>query len=367
MKKMVYILPVCADKSISPTLGVYKKVLAQIKGFKANDIDVELYEGEILPKYLRALPFSTTSIDWNSAPINEDVDAVYIRYTFFDFQLLKFCAKIKRKWPKIKIIIELPTYPYDKEYSLKSIKTIRDFTYRKFMHLFIDRYATYSNDTVIFKTKTIKIMNGIDFDNVLQKSASDNLLKGNDIEMCCVANFAFWHGLDRIVNGLVEYYSEPKDRIINLHMVGNSNDTSEQLKELLKNTNAEKHVIWEGSLNGASLDNIYNKCNLAIECLGIFRKDIHLSSSLKSREYLAKGLPFIFSGKVDIIPNDFPFCKEFPEVETSIPMDEVVAFFDDVYGNMREKEVNKYLREFAIDKCSIEKMVEPIVEYILNG
>lgn len=70
----------------------------------------------------------------------------------------------------MKIILEIPTYPYDGEKinhtGIKKKKYWIEKKYRKSLYKYVDRVVTFSEDDEIFGIKTIKISNGIDLETI---------------------------------------------------------------------------------------------------------------------------------------------------------------------------------------------------------
>ena len=73
---------------------------------------------------------------------------------------LKFLKKIN-----LKVILEIPTYPYDGEVK-DNFFTKWDKKYRKELHKYVDKGVTYSNDKKIWGITCINISNGIDLDEI---------------------------------------------------------------------------------------------------------------------------------------------------------------------------------------------------------
>ena len=122
-----------------------------------------------------------------------------------------------------------------------------------------------------------------------------------------------------------------------------------------------KHVMFHGVKTGLALDEIYNQCDIGIEVLGGHRKGIALSSSLKSREYAAKGLPFVTSCYIDVF-DDMDFVLKFPADETPINMEAVVTFYDKIYKNKDRQAVINRIRNQSKEKCDIYQTMIPILK-----
>ena len=106
---------------------------------------------------------------------------------------IHFLQKLKRQG--IKVIMEIPTYPYDQEYN--------GFSYKEQMELKIDqlfrrslakrlfRICTFSDYDFIFGAQTIKISNGIDFSTIpLKQTLRKHPFPFNLIG---VAEVHYWH------------------------------------------------------------------------------------------------------------------------------------------------------------------------------
>ena len=374
MKKGIYIFRTnYKEESDLEASGVYKKIQDQCKVLREFfQVDLEIINGygataksSFIDAFYKRLPFTPILEKWKYSDKYSEVDFLYMRRVIHDRSLLKFLREIKKNNEKTKIIYELPTYPYDRE--LKGFKNVpyilKDKINRSRLHKYVDRIVTFSNDTVIFNVPTIRITNGIDFVSTKKRKLRT---VNHDINVIAVAVFSFWHGYDRFLRGMGQYYAAGGKRNILLHMVGDGVSMNEY-KEIVEKYEIEDKVIFYGQKSGKELDKIYNISNIALECLGSHRKGISISSSLKSREYGAKGLPIITSNKIDYIPDDYKYQLRVPDDESTINMEQVIYFFDRIYQTEGDfEEVNKKIREFAEKNCDISITMRPVVEYILG-
>ena len=136
---------------------------------------------------------------------NEGIEFVYIRYAlnatpfFVNFlKELKLCG--------ISVYMEIPTYPYDGELLNDSIKhRLESFVERhsrRYFSKYIDRIITFSLDKIIFGIPTIQISNAVDPSGIRLRTPSSH----KSINMIAVAMLNFWHGYDRLIKGLANYY-----------------------------------------------------------------------------------------------------------------------------------------------------------------
>lgn len=173
----------------------------------------------------------------------------------------------------------------------------------------------------------ITIGNGLDVNNFPVRY--QNNLSDNNLDLLCVANVSHWHGLDRVIKGLATY----KGRIVvRLHIVGEGKKI-ESLKELVIHHGVNHLVIFHGYLVGKKLDGMFDQCHVAVGSLGIHRLGIMQASVLKVREYIARGIPVIYSGIDKDFPNDYPYILRIKADESSIDIDEVIDFAKRVYSD----------------------------------
>lgn len=339
-------------------LGVKKKVETQVRALTKLGVKTILKEYDFVSRVKRLLPFQTSSIDWDSIKLDEHTEGVYIRYLLSDFKFLNFLKRLKSE-RKIKIVVEIPTWPYDKEKMFPLLR-LRDIIYRKYICQYID-YVTYIGDGELdWDVPSIKIINGIDFSQI---QINEYIGVKDEINMIAVANLADWHGYDRMLNGLGKYYENGGERKIHFYIVGDG-QVVKDYEKIIQRYNLQEKVTLCGTLFGDELDKVYRQCNIAVECLGIHRKKIFLSSSLKSREYAAKGLPMITSTSIDVFnENEYPYIFKCKEDETDIDICQIIEFFDTVYNNKQDKNIIREIREYAEKVCDISQTMKPIVEY----
>jgi len=376
MKKGLYIVfgSNDFDEKLQPTTGVGKKIVNQVSSLNIENVmscklvvfpslgrKNYLYK---LISYLFLDPFDDINIDY------KQYDFIYIRrFNPTSNSLIKTLKRIKENNPNCKIIYETPTYPYDMEHynNIKQyVLLLIDKIFRKKLSTYVDRVVTLSDDDKIFNIPTIKIINGINCKDI---SIASTKTKNEDniINLIAVGFFSFWHGYERLIAGLNEYYKyyKTKKYIINLHFVGDGPELI-KYRKLVKDYNLENYVFFHGILKGKDLDNIYNICDIGVCSLACHRKNIFLSSELKSREYLAKGLPIISSTKIDVLPENFKYCYYVPEDDSPIDIDKIVKYYEDIYENESLEEIRKNIREFAEKNIDISVTMKPVIEFILN-
>jgi hypothetical protein len=103
-------------------------------------------------------------------------------------------------------------------------------------------------------------------------------------------------------------------------------------------------VEFLGKLYGARLEEVFENTHLAFSPLAWFRKKINEGCALKTREYLARGLPFIIGhGDPDLDYAENYFLSILPD-NSPVDMHHVVEFAEEV---LKTRGVSRAMREFA--------------------
>ena len=91
--------------------------------------------------------------------------------------------------------------------------------------------VTFTDKPEIFGKETVCISNGIDFEAIPLKKKTGH--PDGQIHLLAVAEVHYWHAYDRILTGLGEYYRQPHDREVFLHIVGGLGQYEQQLFDRL--------------------------------------------------------------------------------------------------------------------------------------
>lgn len=355
--------------------GIDKKVKAQVDSFNGSSLKCSL---NIIPfeygltkrKQLACrLPFSNINPTWVYRQEWAGADYIYFRRPLsITIHTLGILKKIRKNNPGVKIIMEVPTYPYDRELLCQKKLWpfyLKDVFNRGRLKKYVDRIAVFTRDNAIFGIPTLHFTNGVDLKKIKPRMPAKT--NENAIHLIIVSSFEEWHGYDRIIKSLGEYYREKagvKENFI-LHVVGDG-QKSDFYRKITAQYNLSDRVLFYGKLYGESLDKIYDIADIAVDVFGMYRKNNQVSCSLKSREYFAKGLPVISGCQIDLLEemSDFHYFKRFPNDETLIDMRRVAEFYHEVYTGEDKEEVVRKIREFADSTCGIQKGIQNIIDYI---
>ena len=291
-------------------------------------------------------------------------DLCYMRFAPVIPEIVKALQILKNN--NSKVIIEIPTYPWrserkrDKRFLFNFIIVVLSFLFEKKMQKYVDLYTLIGEKASEYcGVKAINISNGVNPDSYPLKTWR---LPSNEIHLLALAKMAYWHGYDRIIEGLRIYYSEyelSKPRII-LHLVGNDADGSLEIwKKLIYKYNLEKHVFFEGIKMGKDLDELFDICDLGVSSLGFYRQNLNNTSSLKVSEFCARGLPFVYSAKNEFFYNNPNFCLEVPNNDSYICIKEIIEFTNSVRDI---KNISIKMRNFSIENMTWEKQFYKIIK-----
>jgi len=370
MKKngvFVTIQDIYDEQTMRSNSGVIKKILSQYEIFKKFfNMRMDIFKKELktgfINKILIRTPFYPVHCHWKLTNDYSNIDFMYIRMETIDRFFIKFLKQVRKQNQHIVIVSEIATYPYDKEFrTIKNLHVLIKNRYnRKKLYKYVSRIITYSLDNTIFGIKTIKIINGIETASVpVVSSIKDN----TTINLISVANIAFWHGLDRLILGIADYYKNNGDRNIRLDIAGNG-DEYDNIIALVEKDNLSQHIFMHGFLNGEKLNMVFDNADIAISSLGDHRKGLSMISALKTREYLARGLPMIASSIIDVLPEKYKYCLYIPQDESHVNIKDIIAFHDTIYSQNSKKEIVREIRNFAVEYCDMKNTFKPVLDYI---
>lgn len=363
MRKVYYISATEADKNGT---GIAYKIFKQMEIMRLNGLDVKevsVYKKmSVVDKILSKFPFVNKRVNLTPLEKIEEFSVIYIRYFLIDFWIYFALKKLKQK--NVKIIIEFPTYPYDREYKKFHPYILKDRIWRKYLNKLVNKCVTFSDDKKIYGIECINISNGVDVKKIRKRHPKENM---KDINMIAVAKFAPWHGYDRIIQGIANYYKKNDNTVlrkVKLYIVGYGDQKIEEVyRKKIYDNDLEDIVILTGKKSGKELDYLYDHCNLAIDSLGRHRSQVKYNSSLKGKEYMAKGLPIV-SGvctELDTL-EEYPYYYRVPADDSPLDIMKIIDFCDGIYNNEDKETVALSIRECCEKYFDINKCFDPVID-----
>lgn len=284
--------------------------------------------------------------------LNNKFDMLYIRSAHNANPFLNVMLKKLHK-ASIKIVLEIPTYPYEGQFKGASLQGRLRLSIDKFsrntMAKYIDKIVTFTDLPSIFGRPTISISNGIDFSKVPLKKE----IQSRYINFLAVAELHFWHGFDRMIEGINKCNIEE----IRLHIVGDYNcPEGEHLRSLTEKYNLGDKVIFHGALSGEKLDQVFDMAHFGIASLARHRSNITHIKTLKNREYAARGLAFIYSEIDDDFENKSYIIKAQPD-ESPIDINKIINFY-------RSQRLTPQQIRDSIKDLSWEKQMQKVIDNV---
>ncbi|MEE9371468.1 MAG: glycosyltransferase [Saprospiraceae bacterium] len=244
-------------------------------------------------------------------------DLVYIRHLVHTRSLLSFLKAVDKS--KTKIIYEFPTYPYYSEWYKwwQRLLLIEDSLVRSRCEIFIDLIIHFGGYDGNLKAK--EITNGVLLKTV-EIFKNQVVPNNNTFRLVAVGRWEYWHGLERILYGMMDCTEN-----IALDIIGHGPKLGFYKKIVATNNNIKNKVVFHGPLHGKLLERIMANANLGVGTLGLHRKDVMMDSSLKHRMYCAFGLPFVFAGEDANFNIDLPFIFRVPVGESKVNLDSLIG------------------------------------------
>lgn len=296
--------------------------------------------------------------------LEHDVDLFYVR-SFHNANPFTIRLFERLKKANIKIVMEVPTYPYDSEYTgfpwKERMGLYIDRLFRKQLASHTDAIITYSDHKEIFGKRTIPISNGVDFKAIPLISASRH--RPDEIHLIGVAEVHYWHGYDRLIHGLGEYYQAPHSVAVYFHIVGGIGPSemydsrhAPGFHELITKYQIQEQVIFHGQKMGEELDRLFNLADFAIGSLARHRSHIDKIKTLKNREYAARGIPFIYSETDDDF-DAMPYILKAPADESAIDIRRITDFLK--HRTMQPEEIRQSISHLSW-KAQMDQVLEKL-------
>lgn len=327
-----------------PANGISKKIHYQVNGLKACGVDTRLcymdettgrklrmVDNHVLRDYGSGLKSKLLKRTEYSSIVayarKERIDFVYMRS---DHNANPFTIHMVRKLKEagIKVVMEIPTYPYDQEYeSLSRRKSLFiDQCFRKILARQLRGIVTFSDYPTIFGRPALQISNGVDFGQIpLKRKINDT---NHELHLIGVAEIHYWHGFDRLVRGLANYYQAHPSYKVYFHIIGEffSEREKKEILPVIKRHGLEKYIILHGARHGKELDDLFERADMAIGSLARHRSGIIHIKTLKNREYAARGLSFIYS-EIDSDFENKPYILKAKADESPIDIYPIIEFY----------------------------------------
>jgi len=359
-------------KDLSKADGILVKNEGIRRGFIANGIDVDTLEfntGGVFNgdekiysfspgRYARIFQYNVTAWKNILAYITrKQYDFIWFRIPILTPPIAWFVKGLKKAYPHCTILLEYGAYPYVNELGrFKRTLFHLNRGYEKMTHRNADYVITYSGQQSVDNLPNIPINNGIDLDNI---PVADPGPIDRQLNFISVSSLKKWHAYERFIAGLPAYLSKPGHLPIHFDIVGNGPEF-DKLVQLVDELKLKEQITFHKFKTGAELDAIYARNHVAIGTLGFHRIGITNSSSLKNREYFARGLPIVLSTPDLDMPPSLPYVLYVPEGEEPVDIAAVVAFAQRAY----RPGLNREIRAYADAHVSWTSKIAEVLPYL---
>lgn len=351
--------------------GVFKKIEMQANAISeiSGSCDVYFVNGDSVEMLSKPQQEAQKKKDMRKYILDVALryDAIYFRWggtnRLFN-ELLRFLSL-----HNILSVIEIPTYPikgemlgkakgrWEKKNYCGAIKSflgayILEDIYLRRQKKLADIFVFTAPNVFMKGAETVNILNGIDPANIIRRQEHSC---GNVIKLLAVANVSSWHGFDRVIRGLAEYHGKQK---VEFMIVGQGSELAE-LKRLVVQYALEDSVLFCGLQFGEELDKCFDECDVAIGSLGLHRLGIN-PSSLKSREYMARGIPFVAEETEAIELDDHvsPYVYMVPGNDQEIDIGALLEWID----RIDMVKAGEALHTFALTHCTWKIQMQKVLE-----
>jgi glycosyltransferase involved in cell wall biosynthesis len=365
-KKMLYISLINSIKDP----GVFKKILGQCSAFRDRGFEVDytycdgsfIYKNsEIIASY-KINSFSNLLLrfifpDIFTKIMNEyDYDLIYIRKSYISISFFSFLSRVKKKNGNIKILLEIPTFPYVKELRgfLRSCLYYYEVLSAKLIRSKVDLITFYGDwSGPIWNCRTIRLDNAIDIHSI--PMIRRPLISDNIFNLIFVGNIEPRHGLERIIDGVCKCKHDGFDNYI-IHIIGDGEELN-NLKIKVSKAGVSDKFIFHGMLDDNDLNRVFDLSDVAIGALGMYKLKINNSSNIKNREYAARGLPMII-GHDDSGISDASFVLKFPNDPSPININKIIEW---VHKNNFD---SSDIRNYALRNLTWRRQINKILRAI---
>jgi glycosyltransferase involved in cell wall biosynthesis len=351
--------------------GILQKMNGQINALKTQSIDVDyttltrkgillngalLQERNIKGQLSRYYYFYNAYFsDLLSIIQNGNYQVLYIRHFIATKYFIKFLKHTKKQWPKMQVLLEIPTFPYSYEYQsiLQRMALLMDVKWKNHLHKYVDQIIHYGRDTQLWGIECIAINNGVEIPEEVHFSSKEN----DTTVFIGVGNLEYWWGLEDFINSFANYVKKGEKKI-HLMVVGEGR-LSKHLKLLIKDLNIGDWVTFTGSNFGQELEQLLRKSHIGIGTLAMEKKSLEMTSSLKHRLYASYGLPFIMKGNdSDFIDKEWVYGIEQGK---KIVIQEILDWYDVI---SKDHTLQESVRNFAKSNLTWNTQFIPVINAI---
>ncbi|WP_417776491.1 glycosyltransferase family 4 protein [Stutzerimonas xanthomarina] len=340
----------------SKALGVTKKIGGTVDAAKKLGLAAT---SQIFPTSASGICRIVISI------LRQKPDILFVRFSDLAFPFIFFAILVARIRGQ-KVIIDVPTPRVIalKEFNA-AVKNPLSRTLRKLWTCLsgpwvlypAHKIIQYADESLWFSWgtlhKTVKVGNGVNIDKDLPLTKS--FWPDSELRLIAVAQLASWHGYDRLINALALLKAIHPEFKVKCVIVGAGEELA-SLQSMVSKEGLKEQVTFAGMLTGNALDEVFEHAHVGVSSLCLYRKNVEEASDLKTREYMARGLPVLGVGKDPDIDDNSPFRFLVRNNNDAKELAERIYEF-----SMIELPRSADIRDFAEERLSLEGKLRSIL------
>jgi len=169
---------------------------------------------------------------------------------------------------------------------------------------------------------------------------------------------ADFNGLDRVIKSIKAYSGKFK---VKLYILGHQLKAEE---EFVKEQCIEQNIVFLSPKLGQELFSFLEEIHIGVATMGLFRKGLDATTTIKVREYTALGLPFIYAyTDPDLNEDSKEFALEFPNDDSLIDMEKVIEFAKKA---LEDKDLPQKMRKYAEEHLDYEVKMKKLYQELLR-
>ena len=341
------------------SVGVHQKVLGTVKALRANNItaDLRCYSPSLRELFRFLIDFI----------ICKD-DLIFVRYSDFFAPFLCFIGCYHRLRGRV-LIVDVPTPRKNSLSEIKlNISNPITRSARQLLCIFNGSWVLWPASLVVqyseegrwfdFLVREKTLLMGNPIDTHIPVTIARNWCLNSELRLVVVAQFAEWHGVDRMLRAFSVLRDEGYERRIHLDLVGDGPAMPALLEDIRRQEFL--NVKYHGVLKGRELDSLLASCHIGVSSLGLYRVGLNIAGVLKTREYLVRGLPVLGCGRdPDFDPTENVYRYV---VSNDDSVDEIVTYLLKILtGNIQLPQAAA-CREFAMKHFGFDRKLKKIFD-----
>lgn len=370
--------------------GILGKIRGQIRAFEKSGIEVSFGHFRGLNRFIIEKQEFSVHVSGRTVRdrlgsiygelthyiLSQGIKTVYIRFTSLDRRAIAFYSGLRDRG--IKVIIEFYSHDLELEARKTAKRNMADRRYyagiKGYVSLLINKHyfprlrkcvdliVTTTQAGDLYGVPTINVVNGTDTDTFKARKKVKN---GYDFNIISVAMISPWHGYDRALRGMSEYYRGGGEVNILYSVIGEGVEKN-NLERLTKRLKLQDHVVFTGIKLNDELDRYYDAADVALEMLAGFRRTRGQISSIKMAEYFSKGIPVVYAADEKLYSGSMgDYCHWVKNDDSPVDIAGIINFCGSLHKTNHH--VEEDMHRIASEKFDWSFTMKDLIEFILKA